>query len=77
MFLKKANFFENLTPISLEPAAEPLKYQALQAKRPFRAEFFYQIRMTNEHDFDITTHAGFASSIFRVEPVSKNVRFAV
>jgi hypothetical protein len=40
MFLKKANFFENLTPISLKPEAESMKYQALQAKRPFRAEFF-------------------------------------
>jgi len=33
--------------------------------------------MTNEHDFDITNHAGFVSSIFRLEPVSKNARFAV
>jgi len=32
--------------------------------------------MTNKHDFDITAHANFASSIFRVEPVSKNARFA-
>lgn len=77
MFLKKANFFENLSPISLEPKAEPMKYQALQAKRQFRAGFFCQIRMANEHDFDITTYAGFASSIFRVEPVSKNARFTV
>jgi hypothetical protein len=40
MFLKKANFFENLTPIALEPEAEPMKDQALQAKPQFRAGFF-------------------------------------
>jgi len=40
MFLKKANFFENLIPLSLEPEAEPMKYQTLQAKRQFRAGFF-------------------------------------
>jgi hypothetical protein len=33
--------------------------------------------MANEHDFDIITHAGFTSSIFRLEPVSKNAGFAV
>ena len=76
MFLQKAIFFENLIPLALEPAAEPMKYQALQAKRQFRAEKFYQIRMANKHDFDITTHADFASSIFRIEPVSPNARFA-
>jgi len=40
MFLKKANFFENLTPFSLQPEAEPMKYQTLQAKPQFRTEFF-------------------------------------
>ena len=74
--LEKSKFFENLIPISLEPEAEPMKYQTLQAKRQFRTEQFYQIRMANKHDFDITTHADFASSIFRGEPVSKNARFA-
>jgi hypothetical protein len=40
MFLKKANFFENLIPLALEPAAEPMKDQAWQAKPQFRAGFF-------------------------------------
>jgi hypothetical protein len=37
--LEKSNFFENLIPLALEPAAEPMKNQASQAKRSFRAEF--------------------------------------
>jgi hypothetical protein len=32
MFLKKANFFENLTLLSLKPEVEPMKDQVLQTK---------------------------------------------
>jgi hypothetical protein len=33
--------------------------------------------MANKHDFDIKHPAGFASSIFRLEPISRNAGFAV
>ena len=75
MFLKKANFFENLTLIALESEAEPMKHQVFAGKTTVSAPNFYQIRLTNTRNFDIAMHAGFTRSIFRIEPVSKNTRF--
>jgi hypothetical protein len=60
MFLKKANFFENLMPLALEPEAESMKYQALQAKRRFRTGFFTK--------FAWPTSMILTSNILRVSP---------
>jgi hypothetical protein len=66
MFLKKANFFENLTPLSLEPEAEPMKNQAWQAKPQFRAGFFTKFASPTMR---VSPARFFASNPFQEMPV--------
>jgi hypothetical protein len=74
MFLKKAIFFENLTLLSLKPAAEPMKDQALQAKPQFRAGFFTKFAwptsmILTSPTMRISSARFFASNPFQKMPV--------